>query len=193
MDLQPDISAGVKIEEHQFAFVVFSDLVGYGALITADKQKAFEVLIDARKLHEKMVPLYNGKLLAQIEDGFLIAFETICDAAIFSIELVKESQNLDFKFRIGIHCGEVISDEDEIGGEAVDIATKLQDLATRDQILVSNEILDSLKDEPEFTIEPFEEYHLADHKVYELAGGGLKAHPHRRKFYQHPGWIAGIV
>src|SRR5258705_9294761 len=108
---------------------MFTDIVGYTALMGKDEQKAFELLNKNRQIQKPIIEQYNGRWIKELGDGVLASFNTVSDAVNAAIKIQEGcNQTKEFQLRIGIHHGEVVYDQDDIFGDAVNIASRIQTL-----------------------------------------------------------------
>ena len=128
-------------QSRQLAAIMFTDIVGYTALMGEDEQKAFELLKKNRQLQKPLIEQNNGRWIKELGDGVLASFNTVSDAVNTAIK-IQEACNLskEFTLRIGIHHGEVVFEDDDIFGDAVNIASRLQALAPIGAIWISESI-----------------------------------------------------
>ena len=71
-------------QSRQLAAIMFTDIVGYTALMDEDEQKAFELLKKNRQVQRPIIEKHNGKWLKEIGDGVLSSFATVTDAVYFA-------------------------------------------------------------------------------------------------------------
>ncbi len=76
-------------QTHRHAAIMFTDIVGYTALMGKDEDKAFEVLRKNQDIHNKLIGQYNGTLIKEMGDGMLISFPLASEAMRCSIEIQK--------------------------------------------------------------------------------------------------------
>src|SRR5215213_9525184 len=99
----------------QLAAMMFTDIVGYTALMGDDEQKAFEILSKNRKLQKPLIEQYGGRWIKELGDGVLACFTTVSDAVIAAIKIQEACHvSKDFLLRIGIHHGEVVFEKNDI-------------------------------------------------------------------------------
>jgi len=67
-------------QSRQLAAIMFTDIVGYTALMDEDEQRAFELLKKNRQVQRPLIEKYNGKWLKEMGDGVLASFTTVTDA-----------------------------------------------------------------------------------------------------------------
>jgi TolB-like protein/class 3 adenylate cyclase len=135
----------------QLAAIMFTDIVGYTALMGRDEQKAFELLDKNRQIHKLFIEQYNGKWIKELGDGVMASFNTVSDAVNAAIEIQNAcTASKALSLRIGIHEGEIIFENNDIYGDAVNIASRIQTLGVPGSILFSKKINDEIKNKTEF-------------------------------------------
>ena len=92
----------------QLAAIMFTDIVGYTALMGKDFNKALELIRISKEIQKPLVEEHNGKWLKEMGDGAMARFSTALDAVNCSIEIQEVARaKLDGKLRIGIHSGDI--------------------------------------------------------------------------------------
>jgi len=93
---------------------MFTDIVGYTALMGKDEDAAFKLLERNRQVHKSTIQEFNGKWLKEMGDGVLVSFNSASDAVLCAKKIQETFVNkADVSLRIGIHLGEVVfADED---------------------------------------------------------------------------------
>jgi AraC-like DNA-binding protein len=107
----------------KLAAIMFTDIVGYTALMGSDEDKAFEVLDKNREIHSKFIKQFNGTLIKEIGDGMLVSFDLASDAVRCAMQIQKESKSRNIALKIGIHEGELVFEGTDILGDGVNIAS----------------------------------------------------------------------
>src|SRR3954468_5370160 len=134
----------------QLAAIMFTDIAGYTSLMGEDEQKAFEILRKNRQLQKPLIEQYNGKWIKEIGDGVLASFPTVTDAVLCATEIQKFcNKDCDFKLRIGIHQGEVVFEEDDVFGDGVNIASRIQAIAPIGGIWISESVYKNVSNKKE--------------------------------------------
>src|SRR5215467_3575446 len=111
----------------QLAAIMFTDIVGYTALMGEDEQKAFALLRKNRLLHKPVIEKYGGIWIKEIGDGILSTFATVTNAVLCARELQEACNEVDdLKLRIGIDQSEVVFEDNDVFGDGVNIASRLQ-------------------------------------------------------------------
>ncbi len=128
-------------QSRQLAAIMFTDIVGYTVLMGNDEQKAFELLNKNRRLQKPIIKEFNGRWIKELGDGVMASFNTVSDAVNAAIKIQQACNDAkDFKLRIGIHLGEVVFENDDVFGDGVNIASRIQALATPGGIWVSESV-----------------------------------------------------
>ena len=135
-------------QNRHLAAIMFTDIVGFTSLMGKDEGKAMDALRLNKKIHQVAIKKYNGKWLKEMGDGTLSSFKTISDAVYCAGEVINGCGINDIMLRIGIHQGEIIEIGDDIFGDGVNIASRLEPLAEPGQILVSGPIHRNIKNKP---------------------------------------------
>ena len=140
-------------QSRQLAAIMFTDIVGYTALMGNDEQRAYALLKKNRELHKPIIEQFNGRWIKELGDGTMASFNTVSDAILAAIR-IQEACNAagDFQLRIGIHQGEVISEHNDIYGDAVNIAARIQTLGVPGSILFSKKVTDEIRNKSEFQV-----------------------------------------
>ena len=114
----------------QLAAIMFTDIVGYTALMGENSKKALELVHISREIQQPLVVKHNGKWLKEMGDGVLAQFNTALDAVNCAIEIQKQARaELDAKLRIGIHSGDITVEDDDVYGDGVNVASRLEAIA----------------------------------------------------------------
>ena len=129
----------------QLAAIMFTDIVGYTALMGDDEQKAFELLKKNRQLQKPLIEQYNGKWIKELGDGVLASFSAATDAVQCAIAIQQSCNNIsDLKLRIGIHLGDVVFEDNDVFGDGVNIASRIQALAPIGGIWISEPVYNNI-------------------------------------------------
>ena len=130
----------------KLASIMFTDIVGYTALMGSDEDKALEVLRKSREIHIKSINKFKGKLVKEMGDGMLAQFDTAIDSVLCAIEIQKQSgKQIKEKIRIGLHLGDITFDHEDIFGDGVNIASRLQSVADPGGIYISESIQKAIR------------------------------------------------
>src|SRR5688572_20832772 len=132
-------------QSRQLAAIMFTDIVGYTALMGEDEQKAFELLRKKGQIQQPAIERFGGKWIKEIGDAVLASFFTVTDAVQCAISVQQSCNNIpDLKLRIGIHLGEVVFENNDVFGDGVNIASRLQALAPVGCIWISEAVYNTI-------------------------------------------------
>ena len=140
-------------QTRQLAAIMFTDIVGYTALMGKDEQKAFDLLKKNREIHLQAIGSLHGKLIKELGDGTLLSFPAVSDALYAAMKIQQAcAVEKDISLSIGIHYGEIIFENNDIYGDAVNVASRIQTLGVPGSILFSKKIADEIKNKSEFQL-----------------------------------------
>jgi adenylate cyclase len=132
--------------ERRLAAILCADVVGYSRLMGTDEEGTLAVLKSHRReLIDPLIDQHRGRIFKTTGDGMLIEFASVVDAVRYAI-LVQQgmedrnagrSESQRMRFRIGINLGDVIVDEGDMFGDGVNVAARIETLATPGEICVS--------------------------------------------------------
>lgn len=137
------------------AAVMFTDVVGYTAIIAGDEKAG----LAARKRHrdalEPAIAHGRGRLIQYFGDGSLSIFPSAVLGAAAAVEIQRTlGSDPRLPVRIGLHVGDIAYDEQGAYGDAVNIAARIESLAISGGILVSRRVVDELRNHPELPTVP---------------------------------------
>ncbi|HVG41543.1 MAG TPA: adenylate/guanylate cyclase domain-containing protein, partial [Chitinophagaceae bacterium] len=128
-------------QSRQLAAIMFTDIVGYTALMGENEQKAFSILNQNRQLQKPIIEQYGGRWIKELGDGIMASFTTVSDAVNAAKEIQRQcKENGEFALRIGLHHGEIVFDSDDVFGDAVNVASRIQAIASVGSIYVSESV-----------------------------------------------------
>ena len=137
------------MQQHRLAAIMFTDIVGYTALMGSDEDNAFEVLKNNRDIHTQFLKKYDGTLIKEMGDGMLISFDLASDAVRCAIEIQFACREKKIPLRIGIHEAEVVFEGSDVFGDGVNIASRLQASTEEGCISISESVYRDVKNKPD--------------------------------------------
>jgi len=130
----------------RLAAILAADVAGYTRLMEADSEGTVAAWQDARE--EVIKPLtgkYFGKIVKLTGDGFLVEFPTVQDAVNCAIAMQSGLSASPLDFRMGINLGDIIDDGEDIHGEGVNVAARLEGLAEPGKICISGDVYNQVR------------------------------------------------
>ena len=128
-------------QSRQLAAIMFTDIVGYTALMGNDEKRAFELLRQNREIQKPIIEEFGGQWIKELGDGVMASFSAASNAVYAAIKIQEACYNSKaFELRIGIHQGEVVFENGDVFGDPVNIASRLQVLAPPAGIYVSESV-----------------------------------------------------
>ena len=129
----------------KLAAIMFTDIVGYTSLMGEDEHKAFNILTANLEIHNRLIKRYNGKIVKEMGDGLLSIFENGTEAVQCAVTIQQEASRKGIPLRIGIHEGEVVFKNNDVFGDGVNIASRIQDEAAKGGICISDSVYRIIK------------------------------------------------
>lgn len=148
--------------ERRLAAVMLADIAGYSALMEHAESRTYQRV---RTMHEELVnPIvarYGGRIIKTTGDGFLAEFSSSTAALLCGIDIQRLNHAREatkdeaerFHLRIGINLGDIIIDGDDISGDGVNVAARLEPLAPNDGICVSGAVRDQIREDLDVVFE----------------------------------------
>jgi adenylate cyclase len=134
--------------ERRLAAVLAADVAGYSRLMGRDEERTHEQLRTFRKtLVDPEIAVHRGRIVKNTGDGMLVEFASAVDAARCAVDIQRAiakanadvSPELRIEFRIGIHVGDIIIDDNDIFGDGVNIAARLEGVAEPGGVCISDD------------------------------------------------------
>ena len=153
------------MQERRLAAIMFTDIVGYTALMGSDEERAFQLLKENRLVQKPIIEKHGGKWLKEMGDGILASFTTVSDAVYCAKEIQEAClSEEDLKLRIGIHLGEVVFEDEDVFGDGVNIASRLEAIAPAGGIYISESVHKNVLNKKGIETEFVKEHHLKNVK-----------------------------
>jgi class 3 adenylate cyclase/TolB-like protein len=138
-----------KREERRLTTILSADVAGYSRLMAADESGTLaRVRAHHKELIEPKAAEYRGRIVKLMGDGILMEFGSVVDAVLFAVEVQRAMpkrnedtpKTLEIVYRIGINIGDIIVVGDDIYGDGVNIAARLEALAEPGGICISRNV-----------------------------------------------------
>jgi TolB-like protein/class 3 adenylate cyclase/Flp pilus assembly protein TadD len=148
--------------ERRLAAIMFTDIVGYTALMAESEERGLWARERHRQLVRPLVEKYHGEAIEAHGDESLSVFSSALDAVNCALAiheaLVDDARQL--RLHIGLHLGEVVLQQGEVSGDGVNIASRICALASGDAPYVSDEVQHALQNQPSLRFDA-----LGDHEL----------------------------
>ncbi len=158
--------------------IVFVDIVGYTKMMQANELSALETLNLFKEIVETSVSHYQGRLIQYFGDGSLLSFVSTTDGVRAAMSIQQEAQKLMIPLRIGIHLGEVTYQGNNIFGDGVNIASRIETISSPGSILLSKATRDQIRNKDEFEIKELGDFKFKNVeeaiRVFAIANKGFK-------------------
>lgn len=169
-------------QTRQLAAIMFTDIVGYTALMGTDERKAFECLKKNREIQRPAIERFNGKWIKELGDGVLACFNNASDAVQAAINIQERCNAAgEFQLRIGIHQGDVVFEGEDVFGDAVNIASRIQGASSPGGIFISESVHQNVSNLPGITTRFVKQESLKNVReplnIYEITMGSVADQP----------------
>ncbi len=133
--------------ERRLSAIMAADVVGYSSLMAADEAGTLDALKAHRSTQfDPLVRQYRGRIAKLMGDGVLVEFSSVIDAVECALEVQRELARTEspITLRIGINLGDVIIDGDDIYGDGINVAARLETLAEPGGVAISSIVQESI-------------------------------------------------
>ena len=138
--------------ERKLVAIMFTDIVGFTKIMGDDETTALSILENQQSLINPKVQEHKGTIIKKMGDGLLIEFPSTVEAVECATQMqdsIKSyntsGSNIEFHIRIGIHLGDIVILGDDILGDGVNIASRIEPLASPDGICITDAVYQSVK------------------------------------------------
>jgi len=129
----------------KLAAIVFTDIVGFTKLTADNQQKASDLLDLQRNELQPLVESHGGKWVKEVGDGLILTFDTITKAVQCCLKIQGKAKDIEnLSLRIGIHLGEILEKENDIIGDDVNVAARIEPFSATGGIAISNKVHDAI-------------------------------------------------
>jgi class 3 adenylate cyclase len=179
----------------RLAAIMFTDIAGFTQLSSEDEKAALHLIDSQRELLQPIVKQHEGTWLKEMGDGILISFPSSTRAVQCAVKIqesVREYPKLNL--RIGIHQGDIVVKGNDVFGDDVNIAARIETLAPVGGIAVSHKVQGDISGNPEFRLkyagrpklkgvkQKVEIYCIISHGLPSTLSGGIKGILERSKY-----------
>ncbi len=192
--------------ERRLAAILSADVVGYSRLMGADEEGTLAALKAHRqRLIDPAIAEHRGRIVKTTGDGILAEFASVVDAVRCAVEVQEGMaartaglpEDKRIVFRIGVNLGDVIVDGDDIHGDGVNVASRLEGLAGPGEICLSRAARDQVRDKIPITFEDMGDQTVKNIArpvhVYRVRRRMAAAGNLRQTESRHRAWIAAVA
>ena len=131
--------------ERRLVAVMFTDMVGYTALLQADEDASLAKRGRYWDALEAQHEAFAGTIVQRLGDGSMSMFPSSLAAVQAAVAFQRELAAQDVSIRVGIHVGEVIVEPERLSGEAVNVASRIESFAVPGGVMLSDSAFDQIK------------------------------------------------
>ena len=132
-------------QKRKLAAIVFTDIVGFTKLTAKDQTLASALLEKQRNLLKPIVEDHGGKWIKEMGDGLLLIFDTVTDAVECCIQIQEVTKPIDeLVLRIGIHQGEILMLDNDVIGDDVNVAARIEPFSAPGGVAISGKVYDAI-------------------------------------------------
>lgn len=148
-------------QQRILAAIMFTDIEDYTALMQSDEKKALAIRERHRNIFESANDKHNGKIIQYFGDGTLSIFTSSVEAVKCAIELQKAFLEAPkVPVRIGIHVGDIVYSDEDIIGDAVNVASRIESCAVSGSVLISDKVHDQIRSHQDIKTQFLDAYEL---------------------------------
>jgi TolB-like protein/Tfp pilus assembly protein PilF len=153
-ELNPPVASDDAISHRRLAAILVADVVGYSRSMEQDEAGTIALLKERQKgIVEPAVASFGGRIVKLMGDGVLVEFTSAVNAVKAALELQSKFSQANqplpeprrFKLRIGINLGDVVGEGNDIFGDGVNVAARLEALAEPEGICISAKVHDEIE------------------------------------------------
>jgi len=134
--------------QRKLTTILAADAASYSSVMEADEVGTLSALRASRAVFQQFIERHHGRIANTAGDGLIAEFPSVVEAVQCAIEVQRElsadAQN-GLRFRIGVHLGDVMVDGQDLLGEGVNLAARLQSMAEPGGILISQQVYDQVQ------------------------------------------------
>jgi class 3 adenylate cyclase len=132
-------------KKRQLAAIMFTDIEGYTSLMQQDEGIAISLREKHREIFVRSTMKFRGKIIQYFGDGTLSVFKSSVEAVESAIEMQLSFILENIPVRVGIHVGDIVYSEEDIIGDAVNVASRIESCAVAGSILISDKVHDQIR------------------------------------------------
>ncbi|MBT8180319.1 MAG: hypothetical protein KJO53_01890 [Eudoraea sp.] len=164
--------------KRRLAAIMFTDIEGYTALMQKSEEQALYFRKTHREIFKMNTEKFHGEIIQYYGDGTLSIFESAVDAVHCGIAMQRAFQEDPcIPVRIGIHSGDIVISDEDIIGDCVNVASRVESLAVSGSVLISDKVFDEIKNSSTIKTTYLDAFKLKNVKrplgIYAISNEGL--------------------
>src|SRR5438552_9906878 len=172
LDNSPPPPGAAASRNRKLAAILHADVVGFSRLMGEDEAGTQQALGKLRRAVDPLIAAHGGRIVGTAGDSLLADFSSVVDALSCAVEMQRAALAINepippqrrLELRIGVNLGDVIVDGDDIFGDGVNIAARLEALAQPGTICISHTVYDQVRTKLDLDSRP-----LGSHRVKNIA------------------------
>ena len=170
-------------KKRRLAAIMFTDIVGYTALMQQNEDAAAAIRTQHRKEFQQYHEKFNGEILQYFGDGTLSIFQSGVEAVECAIAIQKAlNKGEPVPLRIGLHIGDIVFDGTEIYGDSVNIASRIESMGIAGGVLLSGKLNEELLNQQQISTRSLGHFELKNIdqpvEVFSVSNDGIKIPAH---------------
>src|SRR5215469_14301799 len=158
--------------KRKLAAILHADVVGFSRIMGADEAGTHRALGELRGAIDPLIGAHGGRIVGTAGDSLLADFSSVVDALSCAVEMQRAAHTINdplpaarrLELRIGVNLGDVIVDAENIFGDGVNIAARLEALARPGTVCISQTVYDQVRNKLDLDYRP-----LGSHRVKNIA------------------------
>lgn len=152
--------------QRRLAAILAADVAGYSRLMSVDEASTLNAFKShLREFIEPKIAEHHGRVFKMMGDGMLVEFASVIEAVKCAVQIqngmaqrnIDEPEDAKIEFRMGINLGDVIVDNEDVFGDGVNVAARLEALADPGEICISRSARDQVRDKLDYGLEDWGE------------------------------------
>ena len=172
VDYPPRLPGEASFRKRKLAAILHADVAGFSRLMGEDEPGTHRALGELRGAIDPLIGAHDGRIVGTAGDSLLADFSSVVDALNCAIEMQRAARTINdplptarrLELRIGVNLGDVIVDGENIFGDGVNIAARLEGLAKPGTVCISQTVYDHVRNKLELDYRP-----LGTHRVKNIA------------------------
>jgi TolB-like protein/class 3 adenylate cyclase len=167
------------MRQRRLAAIMFTDIVGYTAMMQENEHAAATLRQRHRDILQSAHQHYHGEVLQYYGDGTLSVFNSAVEAVECAVAMQQQFQTGEIvPLRVGIHLGDIVFDDEEVYGDGVNLASRIESLGVPGCVLISDKVHSTIKSQPSIQTQSlgyFEFKNITDPvEVFSVRNQGLR-------------------